>query len=381
MYIPVHKIARILYIKKELGEIYLNKIIEGFAISMIGIFIPVYLLTLGYPLYVAILFMSISWMTSFFAGPFSGKLSSIVGFKHTILYRAPIFIIFLLMLVAVQAFPSPLPIALIGGISLAMYWVPLNAEFAKNADKIHQGQEIGNLVAMPYMAAMLAPTLAAFILQSLGFPVLFMLVIVLVIFSVVPLFLSSDYKEKGFRIRSFKFFANRRLNTYFFLKGFLYAGEFMMWNILVFLQFGVLVLGIAASLSGLGTIVLTFFMGRFNNKPERRKKLIRIGGIFYALTWITRIFVSTPLEAFILSFIGGLLLIFIWIPVYSLFCDYARDNGILRSTVSREMWLNMGRFLPAMVIGLVLFVNPVPYIFELFFVMAALVSLVFFIIK
>ncbi|MCK4496751.1 MAG: hypothetical protein KAU24_01045 [Candidatus Aenigmarchaeota archaeon] len=381
MYIPIHKIAKIFWIKKELGEIYLSKMIECFAISMIGIFIPVYLLKIGFPLYLAIAFMSFTWLITFILSPVSGKVSSIAGFRHTILYRAPIFIIFLLLLIVIEFIPSLFLVALIGGVSLSLYWIPLYAEFVRNTDAIHEGEEVGNLIALPYVAAILAPTIAAIILESLGFPVLFTIAIVLVFLSVVPLFLSSDYKEKAFRLKGFRFFISRRFSLYFFLKGMILAGEFLVWSIFIFLKFGVLILGIAASLSGVGMIILTMLFGRLSNRRGRRKGMIKLGGIFYAVIWIARVFVSTPFEAFILSFLGGLLMAFISIPIFSLFCDFAREKGILDSVVFREMWINLGRFIPTLLIVIILTFTSYPQIFELFFIAAGISSLLFLVVR
>ena len=59
MHIHMHNIFRL---KSELGEIYLNQVIQTFALALIGVFIPIYLLKLGFSLPVVLGFLAVYFL-------------------------------------------------------------------------------------------------------------------------------------------------------------------------------------------------------------------------------------------------------------------------------------------------------------------------------
>ena len=77
----LHQLRRL---KSELSEIYLNQIIRKIAISFIGIFVPVYLFSLGFPIQVALIFMFFEYLGIGLFSPVAGFLSTRFGIKHTI---------------------------------------------------------------------------------------------------------------------------------------------------------------------------------------------------------------------------------------------------------------------------------------------------------
>jgi MFS family permease len=374
MYMHLNRLLRMLMIKKELGEVYLNNMIESLAFSMISIFIPAYLLQLGFPLYAAIGFMAVLCTAQVLFSPVAGKIASYAGFKHTILYRAPVFISYLVLLIFIEAVPSMFLVAAVGGISVALYWVPLHGVFVRHTDKIRSGRAAGNLIGLPHMMTILAPTAAAIILGVLGFTMLFMTSIALIFVSVIPLFLSSDYREKASSLSGKRFLMSRMFSFYFFMNGLASAGEFIIWAVFIYLRFGTLMLGLVASLTEVGIMLLAIFFGRISSRMSRRKNMIRLGSLFYAMIWLARLFVSTPLEALTLSFLGGIATSLMWVPMYSLFCDFAKEKGLLDSVVFREVWISAARMTATGAIALVLFLTHVPNIFDLFFVAAAAAS-------
>ena len=174
----VRHIYRLNRIRKELNEVYLNQVIQTFALALIGIFIPIYLLKAGFSFNTVLVFMIITWATLAALAPLSAKLSCRIGLKHTILLRAPVLMLFLFMLMYIgnMSLPFLFLIAFIGGVSLCLYWVPINSEFVKNTDRLHIGQQIGLLKAFPKIAAIFAPLIGGLVLEFLGFNILFIMV-------------------------------------------------------------------------------------------------------------------------------------------------------------------------------------------------------------
>ena len=74
---------------KELNELYLSIAVRSFALSVIGIFIPIYLLQQGIPLAQVLIFFAIVTGTMTVCTLPVAKLASRFGFKHLIYYSKP----------------------------------------------------------------------------------------------------------------------------------------------------------------------------------------------------------------------------------------------------------------------------------------------------
>ncbi len=343
-----HRIHRIFKIRNELGEVYLNQVILTFAASLIGIFIPVFLVLQGFGLGTTMLFFALYWLSLLAFAPVSAFISSRIGFKHTILSSMPLMIMFFAMLMALQLYHEILfATAVVWGIAQAMYWVPLNSEFVKNTDKIHEGDEIGHLLALPKIATIIAPSAGAVILQNMGFNSVFIIVIALLFVSVVPLFLTADYKSRfSLNLKNTMFSMRPGFSFIFFIEGALLMSEFIFWSLFIYFRFSnLLPVGIATSVSGFGIAIFTLLVGRLSDRFNR-KKIFRTGILFYAAVWFLRYFASSAMEVYMLSFLGGMMGAVMMITVFSNFCDYARRKNILAYISYREIWLGLGRIAP-----------------------------------
>ncbi len=372
-----HNIHRIFKIRSELQEVYLNLVIQAFSIALIGIFIPIYLLELGFTLDMVIIFMILFLLSIAAFSPFAARISSRFGLKHTILFSAPLLICVFMLFVVIPVLNPVflLIVAVFYGIRQSMYWVPLHSEFVRNTDKVHESEEVGNLIGLPKVAAILAPIIGAAVLQYFGFPILFILAIFLLILSVGPLFVTGDYKRRfRFDLKSIEFSLNKNLYLAHSIEGVFYILELVMWPVFIYLTFGSLLsVGIAATLSGLGIAIFIFFIGRISKNISHRK-LLGLGAIGYSITCFSRLFVTTVLGAFLISFIGGMFAAIISVMIYTTFCEFARNGNEVNSAVSREFWLGVGRGFP--LILLLLIVAKFNFIFILAGVCSLLLLLV-----
>ena len=81
-------------IKSEIQEVYLNLIMQSFALSLIAIFVPIYLLKLGYSINHAFGFAMVELGTLSIFSPVAAKMAKRIGFKHMILYRLPLLLLY-----------------------------------------------------------------------------------------------------------------------------------------------------------------------------------------------------------------------------------------------------------------------------------------------
>ena len=87
-------IHRVVKIRNELEEIYLNQVIRTFAVSLIGIFIPIYLLNIGFALNEALFYLMVVMATLGTTSPLDIQRWSAVASCHLFSCRARVQICF-----------------------------------------------------------------------------------------------------------------------------------------------------------------------------------------------------------------------------------------------------------------------------------------------
>lgn len=353
--ISLHRINRLVNLKNQLQEIYLNQIIQSFALSLIGIFIPIYLFSIGFDLYMIFNYYIIFFTTKIFYSAFLSSFYTKIGLKHSIsVSTIPLITQYILLQILghVKNYSLFYIIPIIGGLWSSIYWISLNSEFVKNSHKSHEGSEISNLMAFPKLAAAFAPFFGALILNSLGFDFLFIIVIAMIMLSVAPLFVTSDSKKKfHYKVSDFILFFRNKSHIYLFADGVMFSMELIAWPLFVYILFDDLMsIGLLATISSIGILIFTFVMGRLANRGVNKRKMMKIGAILYGLVLASRAFVTNLGEVYILSFLGGLFSTMVAISVYARFVDEARSRNIVASNVARHIWTSFGFIFPILVI-------------------------------
>ncbi|MCD6398999.1 MAG: MFS transporter [Candidatus Aenigmarchaeota archaeon] len=380
MHINFLNIHRLVSLSKEMKEIYLNRLLQSFSLSLIGMFVPIHLMRIGYSLNQAILYLIMLYGGMMIFIPFASKISSKIGIKHTIAITFPAWLLYFYLLFSLK-FPSPLflLIGAIYGFANVVYWVPLNSDFSRNSHKMRLGTEFGILKAIPLLVGAFAPMIGAVVITFFGFDNLIAVVCILLGVSLIPLFLTGDYKFNfGYSLK--KMFDKKHLIFFkdFFMKGILFASN-VIWPIYVFVSFGskgVIDVGLAATLGALGSMFFTLIIGRMSDKYSKMK-LLKIGGLSNFFIWILAIVFVSPLSIMILSFIKGFLFVLIDLPMFVIACEQTNNRNNVEFMAFREFGLCLGRLSLLLII---LFVA-LEIRFFVVFLLAALASLYFFLSK
>jgi len=340
-------------IKSEIQEVYLNLLIQSFAFSLITIFIPIYLLKLGYSINQALIFVMFEIGTLSFFSPFSAMLAKKYGFKHIILYRVPLLIVYFGGLYALNYARIPLyPLAVTGGIAGSIYWVSLHSLFAKHSDKLHRGAQAGKMISIPNIAALFGPSIGGIIAIGLGFRVLIAAAMLLLIASTIPLFFTSDMKPHVVHFSLSDVFAKKRLK---FLLAFASQGTMaiagtVIWPIFVYFTLNdVASVGFMTSMMTVGIILFTLYVGRISDRTSRFA-LMKIGGILMALTFFLRIYATDITRVFAVSFFAGMFTVLIDLPILAVFYDIANRENLTETVVLREIGLGIGRVCSILVV-------------------------------
>lgn len=330
---------------RELNELYISVAIKSFALSMISLFIPIFLLNLGYSLTNVLIYYAILNAThALFVIP-ATKISSTYGFKHSIFYSIPILIIFYLGLYTLEQFHwSIYLLAIIFGINNALYWIGYHVDFSIFSDKKERGEEVGIAKIITSVFRVLGPIIGGLILTFLSFQTLFVVVSILLASSTIPLFFSKDIHQpvpisikaifKGQKIKDALVFIGHGIES---------GVSLVIWPIFIF--FAILnnfaLLGIVSSLSLLLSLLFIFIISRFSD--VRRKLVLKIGAILNTIIWGVRFFVNTTFQVFIVNSFYGISQTLISIPFDALSYDKANESNVVRFIMFREIIIQAGR--------------------------------------
>jgi hypothetical protein len=254
-----------------------------------------------------------------------------------------------------------------------LYWVPYNIDFAKFTNVKDRGKEIGFIEAMLSLIGIVTPIIAGFVIVQLGFNFLFLIGCLIFFLSFFPLIKLPKTREKFTWQRSDilkKVFLkkNRKLALFFFLDGAETVLGVFVWPIFVYelLEGNYLEIGAIASLVVLFTMVLQLTAGKLVDK--NKGKVIKTGGICYAIGWFLKIFATTSLHIFLFDALHQFTKVFYRIPLDTLVFETAfkQKRLIDEFNIFRQICLFLGRLaMVGLVIFLSLFISSIGWIFIL----------------
>jgi len=339
-----HYILHFLH-NRKLNELYISIAIRSFALSMIAIFIPIYLLQLDYSLSSVLIFFAIVTGLHAVGTVPAAKIASKYGFKHLIFYSVPLLIVGYLGLYMLDVFNWLFYIvAICFGISNALFWIGFHVDFAKFSDKKHRGSEVGYASVATMVFNAIGPIVGGLVLVFIGFKILFVLGSVLLILSVVPLFFSRDIHDPiTFSVKGILKGQKVKDALAFMGFGFENAVAKVIWPIFIF--FVILgeqytTLGSIASLSLIFASVFVIIIGKFSD--VYRRTVLRISAIGNAIIWVIKSFVSTTLHVFVVDSFHGIAKSSTSIPFAALSYDKANKGDIVKFTIYREFMINLG---------------------------------------
>ena len=303
-------------IKKQIHLIYTNNLIRGIAWSLFGIFVPIYFLTLGFPLRQIFIYFLVFQSTTFIS-------FTIIGRSACIILSAVFMTVFVIMLslLNLEKFPVYI-IGIVGGMSDAFYFLPLHAFFVKTTEKDKKGTQFGIYSIFGQLSGLFGPLIGALIVLIFSFQYLFIFVILFIIISLIPLSSLNNFKPKEkITFKKFKEFSKKH-------KGFFFAtivdnikGEIEgnIWPIFVFLVLQNLIsIGWVSFLITAGTMIFTFFLGKHFDKKSRYL-MMRIGAVLYATIWIVRGFIDSSIFIYASSLLVGFFGLMLSVPFTAIF--------------------------------------------------------------
>lgn len=327
-------------------RIYTSHTIRSIALSLIGIYVPIYLLTLNYPLSKVLWFFIIVHTSALLIGlgiivPLLKRYGPITVLKCSF----PLHVLFLTLLLLLENNPIPLVlIAVLSGAQNMAYWMPLNLLFIKHSNKKDMGSNLGKFFALPKFFGIFGPLISAVMIPFVGFFPVFVVSIFSLGISYIPLLKVPDNTVKVALNFTKAWNRLRKQKTLFILEGLdnVIEESEWFWGIYVYLLIGSLSTpGIIGSLEAVGGAIFTVLVGKYAN--GHAKKLIPIGAILLLVIMISRIWITDALTAYTItvfaSFVMTLFLVSYFTSIYKAIKGEDEEEFI----ILREIPTTLGR--------------------------------------
>lgn len=330
----------------KVRRVYLAHTINIVACSLIAVYVPAYLLTLGYPLSRVILYYIITHGVGLAFGLFLFvPLVQRWGLLNTFKLYYPLQIILLLSLSLLKThLIQPEIVAIFNGLASFAYWIPMNIFFIKHSDYQEMGSNLSKFFALPKLFGIIGPLIGAFLIPFIGFWPVFIITAIGVITSFFPLAQLGDKEitiSLNFSKAIKRIARNKTIFIFEFFDNIIEESEWF-WSIYVFIIIGSLVTpGIVGSLQAIGGSLFTLLLGKYANKHN--KKLIPVVALLILLITFIRIFIKQPISAYFITVSASFLLSLFLVVYFSTIYKTVKNDNEEEFMVLREIPTVLGR--------------------------------------
>ncbi len=357
----------------KMNKIYFFQSILTFVKSLIGVFIPIYLFSLGISIPYILLYIAGTSMTYLLFAPLCVKLISKIGFKYIILISIPLYTLQLFALNQVET--NVLYVNLIWlsyGLHMSFFWPAFHSEIALNGSSKKRSSEIGTLQTLTTLVSALAPFIGGFILEYFNYNSLLIFSIFLILIGLIPFFLSKDIKVKNlnFPYSRYWYFLSKKIKSNskkaFFFEGIESILIHSIWPIIlfVFLENNFFYLG---SLLTVISLISIIFIVYFKKKLDSKDKhiFLKKTSKYLVINWFLR-FLFIFLSSFLLIIVEGLFKLsksIFSLSYLSIFYNNAKSWNYMDYILFREIFLHSAKI----IISLLLFIIYTFFGFSTFF--------------
>lgn len=340
--------------------------------SSISIFIPIFLLELGYTISTVItfylLFAAIDVPLNFLAAKAILKFGAVriymIGTGAIIAFFAGFSQLELNQwyLLAVLTF--------LIAVYDSCYWVSHLYLFEKVSHKTKKiSEDTGILYAITYFAALMGPAIGALVLLLSGSQSLIFLSIFIFILSIIPLTkmrVAHDKVKKEEKLVSPKEFLKKSFEKRNYLSVALFAlhkaSEAVIWPIFIYVTFKTIEsVAFVPVIISATSIVFSYIAGKFARR--NREKIIAISAFLISILWFLRLAVVSANIYYMSIFFVSFLALFLSIALYSNVFEGAKKVGMLNTSTYSNAISMFGQFIVYLVIFFTVSVFKVSFIF------------------
>lgn len=333
----------------ELSELYISLLFRGLAVSLTGLFVPLYLVRLGYG------FGAVLWV---FAWMFTARIISDMLAANTVAKLGPkhgLLIGYALQIVSSGMFLTlhytHWPLWLLGvvwGSALSFFIIPFEVDFSKVKHSEHGGKEYSFVTITEKIGGLIGPLVGGLIATIFGAQYTFLAAFLVLVIGVIPLFSSDEpvrvnqrldfhgLKKPNIKREVLPFMATGVENVISILLWPLYLGVFVLRSdALAYTN-----LGILSAVSVLGSIAAARIFGKMIDN-HRGRQLLRTSAGINAVVHLFRPFIGSYPAALGANIVNDSVTVGYRLPFYKYFFDAADAHPGFRIVyISSMEWLS-----------------------------------------
>lgn len=308
-------------IKSKMMKYYCHKSIRSFGMSLVDIFLPIYLLTLGLSITMVLLWFLAEMTIKCIIDLCSIPLTSRIGTRRAMLLALFIEMLFFVSLSVISNnIYILLLVALLYAAGNGIYWINELTMFTKIVKKGQEGfrrsvtDTIENIVSLP------SPLIGAIILVRFGMTPLSLLAGFIIILSSVPLYF---IKGVNFKIKSDvkslkKYWKRYKLKKKTILqilnRGMQAEFIYIIWPIFLYISGVELIeIGIVGIILGVAELISPLILGKLADHDH--SKLMKFTTLGIMICWLIVIFTNNHYILYFISFVVGILNESIWLSI------------------------------------------------------------------
>lgn len=314
----------------ELRRLYWAHTVKELASSLVTIFVPIYLYRLHYSMAAIMsyfLLLSVAWgLTQGLALRWANKF----GFNRAMGLSLLIQGLQILMLATIKQAHWPLwSIAIVGGISISLYWTQFRACFTRSLAHRRVGPAVGVSSALLMLAYGVAPAIGGAIASWLGIGILYGVTMLCFVAAALPLFTGSEFmKGEPFRIQDLRLrnvWKDLVANQGSEVDGMIAT---TVWPLFIFLLVPTYVgVGILSSAVVIASIIIALYAG--SRQTKKMSKYLNNGVSIVGLTNAIRLAIQSVGQIASVNFANGLGEALIVTPFYSRYYHNAEREPLL----------------------------------------------------
>ena len=353
--------------------------LAGVGMGLVGIFIPIYLLELGNSVSTVIIWLLTHHLSLLLGAFLAIYVSNIIGLVRCWYVRIVLVTILFTGLFLLPSYPSILFIlAFISGMESAFFWIPYNILTVRKTEDSTIGSSLAFMSNVGSAVGLVAPMIAALLIITYGYNILFVIALVFILISIVPV-LPLRHEQTSFKFDLPEIRSIIHKNKHFILPEILdNLGQDaqIIWTLFLLITgLTVLDIGVLGVLAGVVGMVVTHITGTLIDKWDK-KTVVRFGAVTTTIMWtisyIVAIYAPTPAMLYIVTVLRGFAL-GIFASAYGAIMLNRARSADAQFLVLREVPTIFGRVIVFTITLLLLSIDQ----FELAFLMVAFISLYF----
>ncbi|OGD62960.1 hypothetical protein A2160_04315 [Candidatus Beckwithbacteria bacterium RBG_13_42_9] len=331
---------------KNLWGIYLHACFRNLGMSLIGIFIPIYVYQLTGSFLWVFLFYLIYHASDVLTAPLAGWFMRRFGVDKTAIVGTFLRVLFLYLMILAKDQPDLLnPAAIIWGMTIPFAWLPYHYTIVAEEEKYGKfGSAVAKIAIIEKITAALAPFIGGLIIYFSGFKALYGVGLMIVVISLIPMLIDS-FDRRGMRF-DFDKVITEIFNPKLWPITLSLAGsslEEKVYNVLrpLIMYVGLITvaqLGGIESISTILSLIITWWAGQWVDK--KGFGIMKIGVAVNALGLLLFPFLHQGWAFLIFNSIYLIVSVLVWTPFNTAIYEYACKNRRLEFFVAREIILN-----------------------------------------